>query len=124
VLSAHPNLLPLLVSRLPIGPNGLAMRERSMAMLVSHGFSPRLAARAYPTIIRYVIGFAIQEHAPDAPGAEDAGALNDYYRSLDREVYPHTVAAAQALDVLGPEDELAAGLRFVLDGIDSALRRE
>jgi AcrR family transcriptional regulator len=124
VLSKRPNLLPLLVSRVPIGPNGLATREQSITMLVHYGFSPRLAARAYATLARYVIGFAIQQHAPDAPGPEDAAALNEYYRSLDPVAYPCTVAAAEALTEPLPEDEFVEGLTYIIDGIERARRRE
>src|SRR5919109_799652 len=70
-LSEHPNLLPLLVSQIPIGPHGLAVREGSISMLVRFGFSPRLAARAYTTLAHYVIGFSVQQYAPGAPGDEE-----------------------------------------------------
>jgi AcrR family transcriptional regulator len=120
VLSDHPNLLPLLVSQVPIGPNGLTVRERTIATLVRHGFSPSFAARAYTTLAHYVIGFAIQEQAPGAPTAEDGAALGDYYRALDPDTYPCTVAAADALTVMPLEDEFVEGLRFILDGIDRA----
>src|SRR3954453_8647361 len=51
-LVAHPNVLPLLVGRLPIGPHALTIRERSLAALTEHGFSQDLAARALPTLLQ------------------------------------------------------------------------
>jgi AcrR family transcriptional regulator len=124
VLQRHPNLLPLLVSQVPIGPHGLANRERSIALLMHYGFSPHLAARAFTTLAHYVVGFAIQQHAPGAPGPDDAHALAEYYRGLDPEVYPATVAAADALTEVPLEEEFLEGLHFVVDGIDRARRRE
>jgi AcrR family transcriptional regulator len=122
-LSQHPNLLPLLVSQVPIGPNGLRVRERIIATFVWFRFSMRLAARAYTTLAHYVVGFAVQQHAPGAPGAAEAAALGDYYRTLDPELYPHTLAATDALTRVSLEDEFVEGLQFILDGIDRARRR-
>lgn len=119
-LSQHPNLLPLLVTRVPIGPHALVVRERSISMLVKFGFSPRLAARAYTTLAHYVVGFAIQQHAPGAPGPDDGAALADYYRRLDPELYPWTIAAGDDLTAVSPEDEFLEGLQFILDGMDRA----
>jgi hypothetical protein len=113
-------MLPLLVAQVPIGPNALALRERTIAELVEHGFSLRLAARAYTTLAHYVIGFAVQQQAPGAPTPADAAALGTYYRGLDRERYGLTVAAADALTAVPAEDEFLEGLGFVLDGIDRA----
>ncbi|HEX4251017.1 MAG TPA: TetR/AcrR family transcriptional regulator [Pseudonocardia sp.] len=121
LLSRHPNVLPLLVSQVPIGPNGLVARERMIATLVACGFEPRLAARAYTTIAHYVVGFAVQQHAPGAPGPEDAAVLGDFYRALDPVTYPYTVAASDALTAVSLDEEFAEGLEFILDGIERAL---
>jgi AcrR family transcriptional regulator len=122
-LSRHPNLLPLFVMQVPIGPNALALRERILATLVRSGFSERLAARAYTALAHYVIGFAVQQHAPGAPGPADAAALGAYYGGLDPERYPLTVAAADDLTAVPLEDEFLEGLDFILDGIDTSLGR-
>lgn len=120
-LSAHPNLLPLLASHVPIGPNGLAVREETIARLVSFGFPVELAARVYTTLGHYVIGFLVQQHAQDAPGPEHAVELRSYYRKLDPDLYPFTVAAAEPLTSVSPEDEFLEGLQFIFDGIDAVL---
>ena len=124
LLSVHPNVLPLLVAQVPIGPHGLAARERMVAALVASGFSPRLAARAYTTIAHYVVGFAVQQHAPGAPGPEDAATLGDFYRALDPGSFPYTVAAADALTAVSLDEEFTEGLEFILDGIDRAFRTD
>jgi AcrR family transcriptional regulator len=124
LLARHPNVLPLLVTQVPIGPNVMAARERTVVTLVGFGFSPRLAARAYTTIAHYVVGFAIQQHAPGAPGPEDAAALGDFYRALDPGRYPYTVAASDALTAVSLEEEFTEGLEFILDGIDRVLAED
>jgi AcrR family transcriptional regulator len=123
VLAEHPKAVPLVVPQVPTGPHRMAVRERIISTLMRFGFSARLAARAYTTLAHYVIGFAVQQHAPGSPGPEDAAALGDYYRGLDPELYPSTVAAADALTAVSLEDEFLEGLEFILDGIERARRR-
>jgi AcrR family transcriptional regulator len=123
VLAEHPKAVPLVVAQVPTGPHGMRLRERTISTLMGFGFSARLAARTYTTLAHYVIGFAVQQHGPGAPGSEDAAALGDYYRGLDRELYPSTIAAANALTTVPLEDEFLEGLEFILDGIERAHRR-
>jgi AcrR family transcriptional regulator len=120
-LVAHPNVLPLLVGRLPVGPHALTIRERSLAALTERGFSQELAARAFTTLLQYVVGSAVTHAGSPAPG--EAAAIRDYYRSLDAAVYPHVAAAAEALTRAPSEAGFVEGLEIVLDGIDRTLRR-
>jgi hypothetical protein len=68
-----------------------------------------------------VIGFAVQQQAPGASGPAEAADLAGYYRSLDRDRYPSTVAAADALTGMPVEDEFLEGLEFILAGITVAV---
>jgi AcrR family transcriptional regulator len=118
VLRMHPNALPLLVSQVPVGPNAILIRERSLAVLLRCGFAVDLAARAYTVVAHYVVGFALQQHGPGAPGPEDGGKLRDFYRALDAETYPATVAAASELTGVALDEEFRFGLQVTLDGIE------
>ena len=109
VLKNHPNALALLVAQVPVGPNALSHRERSLAVLLSCGFPVDLAARAYTAVAHYVVGFALQQHAPGAPQPGDAARLRDFYRALDADVYPATVAAADDLTSVPLDDEFGSG---------------
>lgn len=120
-LSEHPNVLPLLVAQIPVGPSAMAVREQSIATFVRFGFSPRLAARAYTTIAQFVIGFAVLERGSPTPA--DAAALAEHYRRLDPELYPHTIAVAEALTSVPLEDEFLEGLEIILSGIHRNHRR-
>jgi AcrR family transcriptional regulator len=120
VLKSHPNALPLLVSQVPVGPNALINRERSLAVLLACGFSPDLAARSYTTVANYVVGFVLQQHAPGAPQPQDAARLRDLYLGLDADTYPATVAAADELTSVPLDEEFRFGLQLVLDGIELA----
>jgi AcrR family transcriptional regulator len=120
VLKNHPNALPLLVSQVPVGPNALLNRERSVAVLLASGFPLDLAARAYTAVAHYAVGFALQQHAPAAPQRKDAAKLRDFYRALDANTYPATVAAADELTSVPLDEEFRFGLQLVLDGIELA----
>jgi len=120
-LVAHPNVLPLLVGRLPVGPNALTIRERSLAALKARGFSQKLAARAFTTVLQYVVGAAVTEGG--APTRDEAAEIRDYYRSLDAAAYPHVAAAAAALTHTSLDAGFVEGLQIVLDGIDRVRRR-
>jgi AcrR family transcriptional regulator len=120
VLQNHPNALPLLVSQVPVGPNALLNRERSVAVLLACGFPLDLAARAYTAVAHYVVGFALQRRAQGAPQRDDAAKLRDFYRALDANTYPATVAAADELTSVPLDEEFRFGLQLVLDGIELA----
>jgi AcrR family transcriptional regulator len=120
VLKKHPNALPLLLSQVPVGPNALIHRERSLSVLLACGFRPDLAARAYTAVAHYVVGFAMQQYAPGPPQREDAGRLRDFYRALDAEIYPATVATADELTGVPLDEEFRFGLQLILDGIERA----
>ncbi|MET9683370.1 TetR/AcrR family transcriptional regulator [Streptomyces coeruleorubidus] len=122
-LCRHPGALPLLAAQVPVGPNGLRARERLITLLLSHGFSVALAARAYTALGHYVIGFAIQQHGPGTPRPEDQVHLRDYYRSLDPAAYPATTAAADDLTSVPLDEEFRFGLDLLLDGLEQARLR-
>jgi AcrR family transcriptional regulator len=118
-VSRHKNVAPLLVEQVQIGPNAMALRECCIAVLLDNRFPPRVAARAYATLARYVLGFAIQVNAPST-GQPDDAQLSATFRSLDRSVFPATVTVADSLPV-PLEDEFAYGLELILLGLGQVL---
>lgn len=115
-LSRHGNVAPLLVEYTPIGPNALANRERCLAVLLGNGFSPAVAARAYATLARYVLGFALQLAGATSDGAQDA-ELSAAFHRLDPSRFPATVTVADDLPV-PLADEFAFGLRLIVAGLE------
>lgn len=116
-LSRHGNVAPLLVEYTPMGPNALAIRERCLAVLLDNGFSPAVASRAYATLARYVLGFAIQ--LPSVPGQGDHrdAEVSAAFHRLDPSSFPATVAVADDLPV-PLADEFAFGLRLIVAGLE------
>lgn len=115
-LNRHKNVASLLAGQVPIGPNAMTVRERCLAVLLGSGFPPPLAARAYATLARYVLGFAIQLSTQTAASSRDDSARPPVFRSSDPSRFPATVAVADALPV-PLEDEFTFGLELLLDGL-------
>lgn len=116
-LSRHGNVAPLLVEYTPIGPNALANRERCLAVLLGNGFSPAVAAHAYATLARYVLGFALQLAGATADGAQRDAELSAAFHRLDPSRFPATVTVADDLPV-PLADEFAFGLRLIVAGLE------
>jgi AcrR family transcriptional regulator len=116
-LSRHGNVAPLLAGQVPIGPNAMAVRERCIAVLLDNGFPPQLAARAYATVARYVLGFAIQLGVQPSAGQPDGDWASAVFRASDPSVFPATAAVAGLLP-MPLKDEFAFGLELLVQGLD------
>jgi AcrR family transcriptional regulator len=114
-LSRHGNVAVLLIEYTPMGSNALANRELCLSVLLANGFRPPVAAHAYATLARYVLGFAIQ-HSAAADGRHDAQLAAAFHR-LDPSRYPATIAVADDLPVPLAE-EFAFGLQLIVAGLE------
>jgi AcrR family transcriptional regulator len=114
-LGRHGNVASLLIGHVPMGPNALAQREVILSLLLDNGFPPVIAAHAYATLSRYVLGFAIQQSGSAA--AEPDAELTAAFHELDPSRYPATVAVADDLPV-PLEEEFAYGLRLIVAGLE------
>lgn len=115
-LSRHGNVAVLLIEYTPVGFNALANRELCLAVFLNNGFRPAVAAHAYATLARYVLGFAIQLSGSAANERQDA-RLSVAFHALDATRYPATVAVADDLPV-PLADEFAFGLRLIVAGLE------
>ncbi len=106
-LRRHPNIAPLLVADVPIGPNAMTARERLIAILLANGFPPVLAARTYATLARYILGSPFT-HRADRGDLDDTG-LAQVFQGLDPSLFPATVTVADNLPV-PLDDEFTFGL--------------
>ncbi|RAX41186.1 TetR/AcrR family transcriptional regulator [Rhizobium tropici] len=111
VLGQHRGVAQLLLEATPNGPHAMVLRERCLAMMLDNGFAPPLAARAYATLARFVLGFAIQV------GRQDA-AQSAAFHQLDRAAFPATYALADELPV-PLEEEFAFGLDLMIAGLEA-----
>jgi AcrR family transcriptional regulator len=119
-LSRHGNVASLLIGYIPMGPNALANRERCLSVLLDNGFAPAVAAHAYATLARYVLGFAIQLSGSTVGAelaAEQDAEVSAAFHRLDPSRYPATVAVAGDLPV-PLEEEFVFGLRLIVAGLE------
>jgi AcrR family transcriptional regulator len=116
-LGCHGNVASLLIGHVPMGPNALAHREQILSVLLDNGFSSVVAARAYATLARCVLGFAIQLAGPAAATGQQDAELSAAFHELDPSRYPATVTAADDLPV-PLEEEFAFGLQLIVAGLE------
>ncbi|MGH3969725.1 MAG: TetR/AcrR family transcriptional regulator [Mycobacterium sp.] len=116
-LSRHGNVAVLLLEYTPVGANALVNRELCLSVLLANGFRPPVAARAYATLARYVLGFAIQLSGTAAADGEHDAELSATFHGLDPARYPATVAVADDLPVPLAE-EFSFGLRLIVAGLE------
>ena len=112
VFRRHPHVAPLLVEKIPIGPNAMAQREQTIALLLKSGFAAPLAAQACATLARYVLGFATQLSPPDSDPADQ----DEIWQTLDPQSFPATVSVADHLPV-PLEQEFTFGLELLINGL-------
>ncbi|MFF5367200.1 TetR/AcrR family transcriptional regulator [Streptomyces sp. NPDC013187] len=115
-LARHRNAARLLVEQIPVGPNAMALRERCVAVLLGSGFPPRVAAYAYATLSRYVLGFAVQASGHGGAGQPDDAQPTAVFQSVDPHLFPATAAVAGSMPV-PIEDEFSFGLELLLSGL-------
>ncbi|MBD0842013.1 TetR/AcrR family transcriptional regulator [Streptomyces sp. TRM68416] len=115
-LARHRNAARLMGEGIPLGPNAMALRERCVAVLLHGGFPPRVAAYAYATLARYVLGFAVQADGHGGAGQADDAQPAAVFGSLDADLFPATVTVAGAMPV-PIEDEFSFGLELLLSGL-------
>jgi TetR/AcrR family tetracycline transcriptional repressor len=115
-LARHRNAARLMVEEIPLGPNAMALREHCVAALLDSGFPPRLAAHAFATLSRYVLGFAIQVNGHGGGGQLDDAQLSAVFQSVDPALFPATVTVAESMPV-PIEDEFSFGLELLLSGL-------
>ena len=114
VLHRHPNVAPLMLERVPVGPRMLAVRERTLGILLEAGFAPRLALQAWATLARFVLGFGAQLNAaePEPPAT--------WAETVDWTQIPATLAVAKHFPI-PLENEFAFGVKLLIRGLEGEL---
>jgi AcrR family transcriptional regulator len=118
VFRRHPNIAPLLIEQIPMGPNAMAQREQTIALLLRSGFAAPLAAQACATVARYVLGFATQMSPPDARSGGD-----EVWPTLDPQTFPAIASVADHLPV-PLEQEFAFGLKLLIEGLSQVAHHD
>ncbi|MBE1496079.1 AcrR family transcriptional regulator [Amycolatopsis lexingtonensis] len=113
-LGKHRKIAPLLIEQTPTGPNAMVLRERCLAVLLGGGLPPNVAVRAYATLSRYVLGFAIQLSGSGNDAERER--VSTRFHDVSAGDFPATHAVADSLPV-PLEDEFAFGLELIINGL-------
>ena len=115
VLGRHPHIALVMIDRIPVGPNMIALRERALAVLLDAGFPPPLALRAWATLARFVLGFGSQL----GPGG-DGGELQNAWAAVEPADFPASLVVAEHAP-LSLQSEFTFGLELLIAGLEGRL---
>lgn len=91
--------------------------ELTLRTLRDAGFPITDAARAFPTVLHYVVGFTIEEQARSGLAYDGASPYTERGLAVDPEKYPLTASVAKELYTVGTDPNFEYGLEIVLTGI-------
>jgi AcrR family transcriptional regulator len=129
-LRPHPNAALLVFNGMVTTEPGLAITERSLALMADGGMSVERSADTASQILGSLVALAIGEPGRDI--GSDAEANEDAVRAkraallaLSPRRYPHIVAAADAMAACSdPERYFDRGIDLIVTGIRNAARAE
>ena len=121
-LLAHPNVLPLVVSRPKVGHNSLEFINTALGLLREAGFDPDAAHNAWHLLQTLVLGFLTQELSePLHPGTKEGkrrlNDLTEAIQQLSQAGYPYLAELAR-FRRCGYDDEFAYALEAVIAGLE------
>jgi AcrR family transcriptional regulator len=125
-LRAHPNAAVLIVSRIVSSEPGLAVTERTLALLSEGGVpveqAAEMAGQALCSLVTLVVTEPGRDTALDPAANEEAvRAKKAALLALSPDRYPHIVAAADALAACASEDTYyRRGIDMIVTGMRGA----
>ena len=119
VVRAHPNAIPLILTRRSRSVSTLRFAEALLAGLARSGRSGFDLLVAFRAVTAFVMGFAQAELAGPlaADTGEPAGKVIARIRELPQDEFPFLVQLAAVVDPKKTENEFRAGLRALLAGL-------
>jgi TetR/AcrR family tetracycline transcriptional repressor len=105
-LAAHPQLARVYSSQIALGPHGLAVIERTLALLLQGGLTPEDATHAFYALYTYTVGFH-----------QMGGTDPHEYAALPPDRIPSIIAVREHLGVVRRRAGFEFGLDALLDGI-------
>ncbi|MDP3194748.1 TetR/AcrR family transcriptional regulator [Tabrizicola sp.] len=124
VFLAHPWAPPLIVGRINVGPNALALMDATLGCLRAAGFSYVQADHAMIALDSLIYGFHLLERSMPVEPENYADAANTYLPAIDADRYPHFCALGQMV-ADGSYDgvnHMAFGLDLLLEALEAQRR--
>ncbi len=124
VFLAHPWAPPMIVGRINVGPNMLALNEATLGCLRAAGFSYVEADHAMNALDSLIYGFHLLEGSMPVQPENYAEAALTHLPAIDADRYPHFCALGQMV-AEGSYDgvnHMAFGLDLLLKGLEAHCR--
>jgi AcrR family transcriptional regulator len=123
-LLAHPQLVPLFISR-PGGPNAIRLGEAMLACLARGGVTGRRAVEAMRALLVYTFGSAAVEvpRKSDPATRERLDRAARLIEQLPPAEFPVTRDVASHIASHPGDSDFEAGLRWLIAGIEGDARR-
>jgi AcrR family transcriptional regulator len=121
VFLANPWVPPLIVGRINVGPNMLALNNATLGCLYAAGFSYVQADHAMNALDSLIYGFHLLERSLPVEPENYAEAASSYLPAIDVDRYPHFCALGQ-LVAEGSYDgvnHMAFGLDLLLQALET-----
>jgi Tetracyclin repressor-like, C-terminal domain len=125
VFLAHPWAVSLIVGRVSVVPNLLALNDATLGCLRAAGFSYVQADHTMNALDSLIYGFHMLERQFPVRPENYAEAARTYLPAIDPDRYPHVSALGQMVAGGGYDgvNQMAFGLDLLLQALD-AQRRE
>lgn len=121
LLLAHPQLVPVFLSRPGLGTNAAILGEVTFGHLRKAGLEGERAVEAFRVLLIYTLGFA----AFQGPRRRDAEARTERgevaFASLPEDAFPEMRRVAPILATHPTDENFRTGLGWLLDGMLSAV---
>lgn len=111
-VSAHPAVVPLLMSHRHRSPGSLRWGETVLSVLAEAGFTGKRRVIAFRTVLAYVFGALQLEHYGPLSGAGTAAMAE-----LPPGEFPVLTETATQARAVSPEEEFRRGFEIVLRGL-------
>ncbi len=113
VACLHPNVVPLMISRPPVSPQGMQLIETVFDHLRRAGLDERMTARAYCLMVSYAIGFVSLETGGFFRASGPAAAE----RAREPAAFPRVTEVAPYLLRWDADEQFDADVDILLDSI-------
>ncbi|MFJ2029997.1 TetR/AcrR family transcriptional regulator C-terminal domain-containing protein [Streptosporangium sp. NPDC087985] len=130
VFSAHADIAKVGLSTIPTGPNALRVAEAQLAIMLAGGVPPKIASLMLDRLALYICADTYEgslylsrqrTSGKDLESfmGEFFGQIEEFYRSLPADRFPHLVAQVDNLMEAGGVERFEFGLDLLLRGLVS-----
>jgi AcrR family transcriptional regulator len=120
ILRSHKDAARLSLGTIPVGPNGLAVMDWSLGLLMAAGIDKAVAAYIGDLMGRYLDASVLDQPAADDEQRDEMFAmLHGYFAGLPVERFPNVTALAGEMFEMDDEERFELGLEILMRGVET-----